>query len=110
MSCSGWRQGFKVAWVFADTPSPQKRSPLGSPVKLAFRRFLFHSKFASLLTLVSPSKCLVSEATLANHSLLNKLSSRLKSLHFNVTYSEKIEIHLFGCFCFCFLARRNIPA
>ena len=32
------------------------------------------------------------------------LPSRLKSLHVSVAYSEKIEIHLFDCFCFCFLA------
>ena len=35
---------------------------------------------------------------------LNTLSTRLKSLHVYVAYSEKIEIHLFDCFCFCFLA------
>jgi len=33
--------GFIVAWVCTAAPSTQKKSPRGSPVKLAFRRFLF---------------------------------------------------------------------
>ena len=37
---NGRRQGFMVAWVCTAAPSPQKTSPLGSPVKIAFRRFL----------------------------------------------------------------------
>ena len=64
---------YLVARVCAAPPSPQKGSPLGSPVIIAFLQFLFYLKFASLQTLVPPSTLLVLKATLANHSLLNKL-------------------------------------
>ena len=40
MSRNGQRQGYLVAWMCTATPPPGKID-LGSPVKLALRRFLF---------------------------------------------------------------------
>ena len=39
-SRNGQPQGYVVAWMCAATPFPQKKPPLGSPVKMVFRRFL----------------------------------------------------------------------
>ena len=42
----GRRQGFMVAWVGTADPSPQKKSPRGSPVKNAFNSaILVYSEF-----------------------------------------------------------------
>ena len=49
MSGNGGRQGFMVDWVHTAAPSPQKKSPLGSPVKNTFQRFLYSMRWGPLL-------------------------------------------------------------
>ena len=45
LSRNGQRQGFMIDWLRTAAPSPQRKSPLASQVKMSFLQFLF---FASL--------------------------------------------------------------
>ena len=56
----------------------------------------------TVLNKLSPLNTVHNNIMAINKSVqpLNTLSSRLKSLHVYVTYSEKIDIHLFDCFRF----------